>query len=150
MTRKVVRHEETNLFSCPNFPTILWLFWFSKLFETDLFDKNFLTICQTFLMAMSYCLTESPPIPPVRPKQIPLYLILKESNFFRRLRRRKTPLNPIIPSFMAFLCIIGPNVDFFNTKLSVRTLKCWFWTSGQKFEIFWTSGHKNGSVRNVI
>ena len=62
---------------------------------------------------------------------------------------KNTP-EPYIFVFYCVLCIIGPIVDLFSTTLSVRTLKCWFLTSERKFKIFWTSGHKNGSVRNVI
>ena len=68
---------------------------------------------------------------------------LKKSQIFARTFKinisasgRKTPLNPIFSCFIAFLCIIGPIVDLFSTKFSVRTLKCWFLTFGRKFEIF--------------
>ena len=38
-------------------------------------------------------------------------------------------------------------MDLISLKISVRTLECWFRTSRRKFETFWTSEHKNMSVR---
>ena len=38
----------------------------------------------------------------------------------------------------------------FQYKVEVWTLRCSFWTSGWKFEIFWTSRHKNVSIRNGL
>ena len=48
--------------------------------------------------------------------EIPLYLVLKGSKkkIFRRLRRRKTPLNPIFSCFIVFLCIISSIAALFS------------------------------------
>ena len=67
-------------------------------------------------------------------KKIPLYLVLKGSK--KKLPYTYNAPKPFIFVFYCVLCIIGPIVDLFSTKFSVRTLKCWFSTPGRKFEIF--------------
>ena len=67
----------------------------------------------------------------------------------RHLRRENDPCRlcfRVLLRFMHFRSNCGP----YGTKLSVLTLKCWFKTSGKRFEIVCTYGHKNGSIRNVL
>ena len=74
--------------------------------------------------------------PPSGRKKIPLYLVLKGSRFFSAPSAPKNTPKPYIFVFYCIFMHIGPITGLFSTKLSVRTLKCRFLTSGQKFEIF--------------
>ena len=73
---------------------------------------------------------------PLGPKKIQLYLVLKGSIIFFGAFGAEKILNPIFSYFLVLLCNIGPIVALYSTKLSVRTLKCRFCTSGRILNIF--------------